>query len=76
MYGTSIQGEQPNEGMCQSSVNYIQKILSIKKSNLLKQDEAYYIHEFLEFLSVCHTVVSDKDPKAKLFSTKHRVLMS
>lgn len=62
VYGTLEPNESPIEGMCQSSANRVMNALRVRWPNSFKQDEAYYLNEFLQFLSICHTVVCDKDP--------------
>ena len=68
VYGTPQSGEIPNEGMCQSSVNRIQSRMRDYLNNKSRgsaqsedEIEGNYLHEFFNFLAVCHTAVCDID---------------
>lgn len=57
-----------NGGMCQSSIDLIQKKMSeyLVKSDtkgITSDSEGKRLHEFYNLLAVCHTVVCDKDQK-------------
>ena len=67
IYGMIQPGEEPNEGMCQSSVDLIQKSIRDYETNGKTKSptamQGFYLHEFYNLLAVCHTVVCDVNPK-------------
>lgn len=61
MYGDLEDGEKEREGICESSVKKLRK--TVRKNP--EHPSSIAIHRFLVILSVCHTVVCDRDPDDK-----------
>jgi phospholipid-transporting ATPase len=61
VYGELEEGENQREGICESSVKKLRK--TVRKNPDHPSSRA--IHQFLVILSVCHTVVCDRDPNDK-----------
>lgn len=65
VYGKPEGFDGDNDGMCESSVKFIQKCIKEESGKMGHKGQGAKLREFFELLAVCHTCVVDRDPITK-----------